>query len=238
MAGSLYLGTSGFAYAEWKGPFYPDDLKQKDMLSFFASKFSSVEINYTFRQQPAEKTLTTWREATPEGFLITLKAHQRITHWLRLGGADEAVANFLDRAKTLGPRLGTILVQCPPNLPFDRGLIENFLGFLPPMYRYAFEFRHPSWTQAREILAQQGAAWCVAETDESPVVDDSIPDEPFAYLRLRKLEYSDDDVDVWAKRVAGILGQGRDVFCYFKHEEDTRGIMAAQRLFELVSVTI
>jgi len=237
MGGTLYLGTSGFAYGEWKGPFYPADLKQKDMLRFYSGRFSSVEINYTFRQQAAEKTLASWRDSTPDAFMITLKAHQRITHWLRLANADESVATFLDRAKTLGPRLGAILFQCPPNLPFDRGLIENFLGFLPPMYRYAFEFRHPSWTQAREILAQQGAAWCVAETDESPVVDNSIPDEPFAYLRLRKLEYSDDDVEVWAKRVAGILGQGRDVFCYFKHEEKGAGPIFAERLGNLVGGT-
>ena len=235
MAGALYLGTSGFAYAEWKGPFYPDDLKQKDMLSFFASRFSSVEINYTFRQQPAEKTLTTWREATPEGFLITLKAHQRITHWLRLAEADEAVANFLERAKTLGPQLGAILFQCPPNLPFDRGLIENFLGFLPPTYRYAFEFRHPSWSQAHEILAEQGAAWCVAETDEKPAPDEPIPTEPFAYLRLRKENYTDDELEVWGKRISQALDQDRDVFCYFKHEEKGAGPIFAERIATLMA---
>jgi uncharacterized protein YecE (DUF72 family) len=230
MDGTLYLGTSGFAYDEWKGPFYPTDLKQKDMLPFYAGRFSSVEVNYTFRKQPAEKTLTSWRDATPDGFLITLKAHQRITHWLRLANADEAVANFLDRARKLGPRLGTILFQCPPNLPFDRGLIENFVGFLPPVYRYAFEFRHPSWSQAREILAEQGAAWCVAETDETPIVEDSIPNEPFTYLRLRKQEYSDDELEAWAKRIAPILDQGRDVFCYFKHEEKGAGPILAERM--------
>ena len=94
MAGTLYLGTSGFAYDEWKGPFYPPSLKQRDMLPFYATRFGSVEINYTFRQQPAETTLAGWREATPQGFQITLKAHQRITHWLRLANADEAVSNF------------------------------------------------------------------------------------------------------------------------------------------------
>jgi uncharacterized protein YecE (DUF72 family) len=234
MAGTLYLGTSGFAYDEWKGPFYPSDLKQKDMLPFYAGRFSSVEVNYTFRQRPAEKTLTTWREATPDGFLITLKAHQRITHWLRLADADEAVGNFLERAKVLGPRLGTILFQCPPNLPYDRALIENFLGFLPPMYRYAFEFRHPSWAQARDILAEQGAAWCVAETDEKPAPDEPIPSEPFAYLRLRKESYSDDELQVWAKRIIQALEQGHHVFCYFKHEEKGAGPIMAERMAAVV----
>jgi uncharacterized protein YecE (DUF72 family) len=234
MMGTLYLGTSGFAYDQWKGPFYPPGTKQQEMLPFYAKRFTSVEINYTFRQQPAEKTLVTWRDATPEGFLITLKAHQRITHWLRLANADESVATFLDRAKVLGSRLGTILFQCPPNLPFDRALIENFLGFLPPMYRYAFEFRHPSWAEAKDILAAQGAAWCLAETDESPAPDTPLQAEPFVYLRLRKLEYTDDEIRTWAGRVSGALDRGADVFCYFKHEEKGAGPIFAERLAELV----
>lgn len=234
MAGSLYLGTSGFAYDEWKGPFYPSDLKQKEMLPFYASRFNSVEINYTFRQQPAEKTLITWREATPDGFLVTLKAHQRITHWLRLANADEAVATFLDRAKILGPRLGAILFQCPPNLAFDRGLIENFLGFLPPTYRYAFEFRHPSWAQARDILTEQGAAWCVADTDGKPAPDEPVPAEPYAYLRLRKESYSDDGLQLWAKRITQVLEQQRDVFCYFKHEEKGAGPIFSERMAAII----
>jgi uncharacterized protein YecE (DUF72 family) len=158
VAGTLYLGTSGFAYDEWKGPFYPADLRQKDMLSFYASRFGSVEVNYTFRQQPAEKTLATWKKATPEGFLITLKAHQRITHWLRLKDADEAVATFLDRVKMLGSRLGAVLFQCPPNLEYDRSLIESFLAFLPPIHRYAIEIRHSSWEAAREVDRREASA--------------------------------------------------------------------------------
>jgi len=232
--GTLYLGTSGFAYGEWKGPFYPPKTKPRDMLPFYATRFSSVEINYTFRQQPAETTLSTWRDGTPAGFLITLKAHQRITHWLRLAGADEAVSNFLGRAKALEPKLGVILFQCPPNLLFDRSLIENFLAFLPPIHRYAFEFRHPSWTEARDILASQGAAWCVADTDEKPQGNDPVPAEPFAYLRLRKERYSDEELQAWAARLRGMLSGGSDVFCYFKHEEKGAGPIFAERMGELV----
>jgi uncharacterized protein YecE (DUF72 family) len=234
MAGTLHLGTSGFAYNEWKGPFYPEKIRQKEMLPFYAARFPSVEINYSFRQEPADTTLQAWRESTPETFLFTLKAHQRITHWLKLANADDAVSRFLERARMLGTRLGAILFQTPPTLHFDRGLIENFVGFLPPMVRYAFEFRHPSWEAARDILASQGAAWCVAETDESPVGDAWIPSDPFAYLRLRKLEYSDDDIRAWAKRVWAMLEAGRDVFCYFKHEEKGAGPIYAQRMAALV----
>jgi len=235
MGGTLYLGTSGFAYGEWKGPFYPPTLKQRDMLSFYGSRFRSVEINYTFRQQAAEKTLLAWREATTDGFLFTLKAHQRITHWLRLAGADESVSTFLERAKLLGPRLGPILFQCPPNLPYDRSLIESFLAYLPPTFRYAFEFRHPSWAEAKEVLASQGAAWCVAEADEKPVDGTSLPVEPFVYLRLRKTEYSDDELGAWSDRMSSALGQGADVFAYFKHEEKGAGPIFAERMTELMA---
>ena len=162
MAGNLYVGTSGFAYEEWRGSFYPEDLKPRDMLRFYTERFNSVEINYTFRQRPAEQTLKNWRNVAPDGFVFTLKAHQGITHWLRLADADAAVTDFLERAKLLGPRLGAILFQCPPKLEFDRSLIESFLGFLAPGFRYAFEFRHPSWETAKDILAAQQAAWCVA----------------------------------------------------------------------------
>jgi uncharacterized protein YecE (DUF72 family) len=237
MVGTLFLGTSGFAYDEWKGPFYPPGTRQREMLSFYAKRFSSVEINYTFRQQPAEKTLAAWHDATPEGFLITLKAHQRITHWLRLANADDAVSAFLERAKVLGPRLGVILFQCPPTLPFDRALIENFLGFLPPTYRYAFEFRHGSWSEAREILASQRAAWCIAETDEQSSPAGPLPAEPFVYLRLRKTHYDDEEIAGWAARISDALQREADVFCYFKHEEKGVGPIWAERLAELVDRT-
>ncbi len=236
MAGTLYLGTSGFAYDEWKGPFYPEKTKQQEMLPFYAGRFNSVEINYTFRQQPAEKTLTAWRDATPEGFTFTLKAHQRITHWLRLADADQSVSAFLDRAKVLGARLGTILFQCPPNLPYDRTLIEGFLAYLPPTFRCAFEFRHPSWSEAGPLLASQGAAWCVAETDDSAVPDDfTIPASPFSYLRLRKTQYSDEELAAWARRIGSVLAQDSDVYCYFKHEEKGAGPILAERLAGLFS---
>jgi uncharacterized protein YecE (DUF72 family) len=234
VAGTLYLGTSGFAYDEWKGPFYPPGLKSGEMLRFYAERFRSVEINYTFRRQASEKTLTAWREATPDGFLFALKAHQRITHWLQLADADEAVSTFLDRARLLGPRLGPILIQCPPTLRFDRARIESFLAYLPPTFRYAFEFRHPSWEEAKELLASQGTAWCFADTDKSPVTADLIDPGPFAFLRLRRDEYSDEDLKTWAGRIAGALDRGSDVFCYFKHEEGSAAPLLADRMAALI----
>jgi len=234
MAGTLYLGTSGYAYAEWKGVFYPEDLKTKDQLRYFAARFRSVEINYTFRQHPSEKTLAAWREQTPEGFLFTLKAHQNITHRRRLKDAEAEVAFFLERARLLDERLGVILFQCPPNLRFEEDRAQAFLAALPPGGRYAMEFRHPSWEDARELLTSRGVAWCTAETDDQAAPRDSW--EPFAYLRLRKEAYSEDELAAWAARIRSGLESGHDVFCYFKHEEKGIGPRYAERMAELLGL--
>ncbi|MFN2543651.1 MAG: DUF72 domain-containing protein [Actinomycetota bacterium] len=233
MGGTLYLGTSGFAYKEWKGPFYPESLKDAGMLAYYAERFRSVEINYTFRRQASEKTLATWSEQTPEAFRFALKAHQRITHTLRLRDADESVSFFLDRARLLGDRLGPILFQCPPSLKFDRALIESFVAYLPPTARYAMEFRDPSWEEAKPILEANGVAWCTAETDASAGGDPVF--EPFGYLRLRKEHYDDEEIAAWGKRVRPALDAGRDVYAFFKHEDKGAGPIFAERLAELVA---
>jgi uncharacterized protein YecE (DUF72 family) len=234
MAGTLYLGTSGFAYPEWKGGFYPEDLKDADMLSFYAGRFPSVEINYTFRRSPAPTTLARWAESTREGFRFTLKAHQRITHTRRLANADTEVSDFLDRARTLGERLGPILFQCPPTLRFDRARLEGFLAYLPPTFRYAMEFRHPSWEEARPLLDEQGVAWCFAETDETPNDASPILSAPFAYLRLRKDEYADEELARWAERIRMALAEGSDVYAYVKHEGDAAAPRYAEGLMKLL----
>ena len=230
--GTLHLGCSGFAYPEWKGVFYPEGSKPRDMLPYFASRFRSVEINYSFRRHPSEKTLASWRDQTPEGFSFTLKAHQNITHRHRLADAREPVKFFLERARVLGDRLGVVLFQCPPSLRFDRRRAEDFLDVLPSDGLYAMEFRNPSWEDARDLLAERGVAWCTAETDEQPPGRDSW--EPFGYLRLRKEEYSEDELSAWAERIASGLDSGHDVYCYFKHEEKGIGPIYAQRLGQLL----
>ncbi len=235
MAGTLLLGTSGFSYDEWKhGVFYPEGLKNREMLSYYASRFPSVEINYTFRRYPTEKSLNTWRSETPESFRFTLKANQRITHWKRLADVDEDVRAFLDLAGILGERLGTILYQCPPTLEYDRALIESFVGYLPPSPRAAMEFRHPSWVEARELLLSQGIAWCVAETDEKDPGPDDLSWEPFGFLRLRKTEYTDDELAGWTERIRPALEAGNDVYCYFKHEDEGQSTKMADRLRSMV----
>jgi uncharacterized protein YecE (DUF72 family) len=127
-----------------------------------------------------------------------------------------------------------VLFQCPPNLEYDRGLIESFAGYLPPSPRVAMEFRHPSWSQARDLLAEQGIAWCVAETEDHIPGPDALSWEPFGFLRLRKPEYTDEEISVWAARIGPCLAEGRDVYCYFKHEDLGASPQMAKRLEDIL----
>jgi uncharacterized protein YecE (DUF72 family) len=239
VSGGFYLGTSGFAYDEWRhGVFYPEGLKKDDMLDFYSSQLSSVEVNYTFRRFPTEKALANWRDRARPGFSFTLKANQRITHYKRLADADEDVGDFLRIAGTLGDKLGCVLFQCPPTLHYDRALIENFVGYLPApgpgVPRFAMEFRHPSWKEARDLMRSQGVAWCVAETDEKDPSPEDLSWEPVGYLRLRKTEYSDDEMKVWADRIGPALEAGATVFAYFKHEVLGASPHMAKRLEDML----
>lgn len=235
MSGTFYVGTSGFAFPAWKhGVFYPEGLRDREMLAYYATRFRSVEINYTFRRFPTERTLATWREQTPESFRFALKANQRITHVRRLADADGDVRDFLERCHVLGDRLGVVLYQCPPSLRYDRGLIEAFVGYLPPEPRTAMEFRHPSWRAARELLLEHGAAWCVAETDERDPEPEDLAFEPFGFLRLRKEAYTERELAAWAERIGSALAAGRDVYCYFKHEDGGASPRMAERLVQLI----
>jgi uncharacterized protein YecE (DUF72 family) len=236
MGGTLFLGTSGFAYDEWRhGVFYPEGLPASRMLGHYAGVFRSVEINYTFRRFPSEATLAAWREQTPAGFRFTLKANQRITHSKRLRDARGEVAAFLARAAALGDKLGPVLFQCPPQLVYDAALLEAFADALPPGLAAAMEFRHPSWRRAWPFLAERGIARCVADTDDERAAAEHLIWQPFGYLRLRRTAYDDGELAVWSQRIAAALAGGRDVYCYFKHEDSAAGPRMARRLEQLLA---
>jgi uncharacterized protein YecE (DUF72 family) len=232
--GQLYVGTSGFSYSEWKPEFYPADLPAKRFLPFYAERFPSVEINATFYRMPTEKVLASWMDETPDGFKLTLKASQRITHVKRLKEADEEVSYFLNVSKSLGDKLGVILFQCPPNLKHDQERLETFVASLPGNpYRFAFEFRHDSWAsdEVFELLSKNGCAWCVSDTREKPAPMRAT-DAPFVYMRLRGVDYTDDEVERWFAATDDALASGKDAWVYFKHEDDPSGIRYAQRMLE------
>jgi uncharacterized protein YecE (DUF72 family) len=224
---AVRVGTSGFAYPEWKGSFYPADLPASRMLTYYAERFDTVEINATFYRMPTAKTLAGWAALTPERFVFALKAPQRITHVARLRAVEDPVRVFLEAAGTLGTRLGPVLFQLPPSLPRDLDRLDGLLGLLPAGLRVALEFRHPSWfTDAvYERLRAAGVALCVADTGDgtTPLAVTA----HFGYLRLRDADYDDAALDRWA---AAIRARWREAWVYFKHEESGRGPALAARL--------
>jgi uncharacterized protein YecE (DUF72 family) len=231
----LYAGTSGFAYPNWKPVFYPAKLPSKQFLSHYAQRLNCVEINYTFRRLPSASTLANWVDQTPAGFVFAVKANQRITHILRLKNAAEATELFLKMIDPLrtARRLGPILFQLPPALKCDIALLSTYLDLLPGDLRYAFEFRHPSWLAdpVYDELRKRNISLCVAESERLEVPEVITAD--FVYYRLRKPEYSPEDVDAIRVRSREMVAAGRDLYLMFKHEETPEGALNAEKVIQI-----
>ena len=217
----IRVGTSGYAYKEWRGSFYPEKLKPALMLGYYSARFSTVEINNTFYKLPERQTLERWAEQVPAAFTFVLKASQRITHRQRLAPeSKETVDYMLETGRALGDKLGPILFQTPPFLKKDAPRLKAFLELLPPGQRAAFEFRHESWEseEVHETLRAHNAALVCADTEESaaggaPIV----PTADWGYLRLRRMDYDAAALEPWAARIRA--QPRRQAFVYFKHEE-------------------
>lgn len=221
MSGKLHAGTSGYSYPEWKGAFYPEKgLPQSEFLEFYAGKFSTVEINNTFYRFPAKSLLEGWAERTPDDFTFAVKANQGITHRSRLRDADEMTRDFIERCSLLGDKLGPILFQLPPNFKRDDERLANFLDILPPGRRFAFEFRHESWfdDEVMGLLENANVALCVSEGERLDTPRRATAG--FCYLRLRKEDYSDEELADWRSWMDAQTAEGRDVFAYLKHDEE------------------
>jgi uncharacterized protein YecE (DUF72 family) len=231
---TLFVGTSGFAYPAWKPGFYPARLPANQFLKHYAERLNCVEINYTFRRLPAATTLAAWVEATPAGFVFAVKANMRITHILRLRNAEQATEVFLKAIDPLrtSRRLGPVLFQLPPQMKCDVGLLRSYLGLLPTGMRYAFEFRHASWLvdEVYDELRRSNVSLCVAESEKLEVPEVITAD--FVYYRLRKPEYTGEDVDALAARARELLATARDLYLMFKHEETPAGALNAELLLK------
>ena len=224
--GRFFVGTSGFAYKEWIGPFYPPGTKSAAMLGYYAGQFNSVEVNYTFRRSPTASMMEAWSKATDEGFLFALKANQGITHFARLKNTGDRLRTFLEAVAPLGPRLGPVLFQCPPNMKYDREVLDAFLADLaatPGEHRFVMEFRHPSfdYDDVRQQLAGAGVAICVSDTEEQPA--QFTHTGGFAYVRLRGTGYDEKTLEGWGASFRSALADGTDVYCYLKHEASASG---------------
>jgi uncharacterized protein YecE (DUF72 family) len=232
----ILVGTSGYNYPEWKGSFYPSDLPAAKMLPYYAGKFQTVEINYTFYRMPTPKLIAGWRAQVPPEFRFTLKAPKRITHDKRLRAAEvaESVSGFMTAAAELGPQLAALLFQLPPNLKKDLGLLNEFLALLPPKTTAAFEFRNASWLEddVFEALRARNLALCIAdsETRDTPIVTTA----DYAYLRLRDEGYGDAEIAQWTATAKQLGERASDVFVYFKHEDEGKGAAFGQQMMQLL----
>jgi uncharacterized protein YecE (DUF72 family) len=222
MAGRLHAGTSGFSYASWRGGFYPPDSRPEDYLRHYAARLSSVELNVTGYRLPSEAQLEAWAEQTPSTFRFAVRMSRQVTDRGRL----DRFAPFVERVRVFGERLGPILVSLPEERPRDDGLLAFLLGSVDPDLRFAFDLRHESWAAADvgKALRAAGAAR----------VGDLSCGPGFAYLRLREPPWPDPWLDALADRVLEPLRAGADVFAYFRHEDEPRGALAAERLARAV----
>jgi uncharacterized protein YecE (DUF72 family) len=236
MTGALRIGTSGWHYASWRGPFYPAKLRPADFLSFYRERFSTAEINNSFYRLPSVEAVAAWRDGTPDDFLFAWKASRFITHLKKLKGVEDSIDLVFGRMAALGGKSGPVLFQLPPMLHADRERLAAFLALLPRGYRYTIEFRHPSWYEASifDLLREHDAALCLSDHAAAPA-----PWEVTAswiYIRGHGADgryagnYSDDTLDDWARRIAAWRTQGRDVYCYFDNDIKSAAPTDAERL--------
>jgi uncharacterized protein YecE (DUF72 family) len=214
----VLTGTSGFSYSDWKGSFYPADIRARGMLASYASRLHSVEINNTFYRMPRADIVRGWAAQVPDDFRFVIKASRRITHMRQLVGADDVVRLLVDVARELGAKLGPLLFQLPPVLKKDAARLEAFCASLPAGVRAAFEFRDWSWysDDIYEILRAHGAALCGGDPEEVPQAPPIVATADFGYIRMRRDDYSESEIAGWAER---ILSQPwTEAYVFFKHE--------------------
>ena len=215
---TLLAGTSGYAFREWKGIFYPDGLPDSGWLGYYAGRFPTVEINNTFYRLPKRDVLLAWADQVPEQFTFAIKASQRITHFARLKQESASALDYLlQTTSALGSRLGPTLFQLPPNMQKDVQRLKGFLGLLPPGRRFAIEFRHDSWfdEEVFTALRDRDVAMVVAEQEDfrCPVQATA----SWGYLRLHRLDYDEGALGDWARCLSG--QPWKDTYVYFKHDE-------------------
>lgn len=225
------VGLSGYSYRPWhgEGRFYPPELKPKQFFGFYAERYCAVEMDGTWYRMPSEKMVEEWVKNAPKPFAFCPKMHRQVTHMSRLkeDGFDSAKF-FLKRLEPAADAgvLGPVLIQLPPNLKVHAERLADFLKMLPlktpngTPYRYAMEFRNETWEndEVQAMLADLNIAWVASDTDERGAPRRDIASH--AYIRLRKTEYTNDDLAEWAKYFRSLLDAGKDVFVFCKHEDD------------------
>ncbi len=235
---SIRVGTSGWHYAHWRGPFYPESFPSDEMLAFYCQRLDTVEINNSFYQLPDKKTFRQWRRQTPPGFLFSVKASRYITHMKKLKDPRQPLRKFLSHARELGPKLGPILFQLPPRWGRDAARLREFLQALPAKHRYAFEFRDPSWfhRETYALLERHNAAFCVF--DLAGLTSPKQLTADFAYLRLHgpsefpyQGRYTRRQLAGWLKTLQRWQREGaRTAYVYFDNDQNGYAALNALEL--------
>jgi uncharacterized protein YecE (DUF72 family) len=237
----IQIGTSGWTYAGWRGPFYPSKQPAKHWLSWYAAQFNSTEINGSFYRTPSLDAVRAWREQTPEDFVFAWKASKYITHWKRLSEKCRTSLELMEtRLKVLGPKLGPVLFQLPPHFKADRERLAAFFKLLNRRRKYAFEFRHASWYEPEilDLLRNHGAALCISDHHDAPAPWTITAQH--VYLRGHgptgeyKDRYPKNVLQRWAMSAVSWRREGRTVYCYFDNDQKTAAPKDAGRLSELV----
>ncbi|KIZ47227.1 MULTISPECIES: DUF72 domain-containing protein [Rhodopseudomonas] len=236
----ILIGTSGWSYASWRGPFFPDRLPVARRLQFYASQFPTTELNGVFYRTPPPEAVQSWHDQTGNDFVFAWKASKFITHWKRLSAASANSLELMeDRIALLGDKVGPILFQLPPRFACDRGRLAAFLDMLPTHRRYAFEFRHPSWYSPPvfRILRDANVALCLSDHHDAPAPWKRTAD--FIYVRGHgpggryKGRYPGATLQQWAKTIGAWKRRGYDVYVYFDNDQKSAAPSDALRLTRL-----
>ena len=242
--GNIHIGTSGWSYDHWKGPFYPEDLPGSEMLSHYAGEFNTLEINGTFYRLPEENTVNDWRETVPDRFVFSVKASRYITHMKKLNDPVQSTRKFFDRVKILENKLGPVLFQLPPRWHKNRKRLERFMKALPEGYRYTFEFRDPSWFEddVIDLLKENNAAFCIY--DLAGRVSPFHTTADFVYIRLHgpgekyRGNYSEDLLEKWVDKFKQWRAENREIFCYFDNDYEARAPRNAKTLINMLKLPV
>lgn len=239
-AHEVRIGTSGWHYGGWWGPFYPKEVSKPKALEYYASQFDAVELNAPFYRTPTARSLDHWSDVTPEDFRFAWKASQFITHRKRLLVDDRSLEMLETGLDHLGHKLGPVLFQLPPMMKVDRERLAGFLGRLNPARRYSVEFRHPSWYEPAvfDLLREHNVALCVSDHDAAPAP--RVVSADWVYIRNHGASghyhgnYSGAALRDWASFIDECRGEARDVWCFFDNDVKSAAPADARKLISLV----
>jgi len=236
----VYIGTSGWSYKDWEKTFYPADVSHARQFEFYATRFPTVEINFTYYRLPAPGTVEGWRDKAPRGFIYAVKGSRFITHMKKLANLGGALDTFFDRIQPLRKCAGPILWQLPPMLRKDPARLDAFLAQLPKTYRYAVEFRHPSWLDDDifALLRRRRVAHVAVSSLGMPM--NLAVTTNFIYIRFHGLtggaahDYTRAELEPWAGHIRRQAGQGKKVYAYFNNDANACAPRNARLLMEMV----